>query len=144
MTQFKAGDEVVCRITTADGGVAEYVSDSADLFVLKPPSLSHTDAASLPLAGVTALQALERGGVKAGDKVFISGGAGGVGSLAIQIAKNVMGAAVVATTASPGPGTELVQAMGADVVVNYRNEDFSEVLSDYGKLTGIRWTLSKG
>ena len=117
---------------------------AAPRVALKPPSLSHTDAASLPLAGVTALQALERGGVKAGDKVFISGGAGGVGSLAIQIAKNVMGAAVVATTASPGPGTELVQAMGADVVVDYRKEDFSKVLSDYGKSTGIRWTLSKG
>jgi len=131
VTQFKVGDEVVGRITTPDGGVAEFVNDRADLFALKPASLSHTDAASLPLAGVTALQALNRGGVKSGDKVFISGGAGGVGSLAIQLAKKVMGASVVATTASPGAGTELCTAMGADLVINYRDEDFSEVLSDY-------------
>jgi len=131
VTNLKVGDEVVARITTPDGGVAEHVADHASLFALKPATLSHTDAASLPLAGVTAPQCLERGGVKAGDRVFISGGAGGVGSLAIQLAKNVMGASVVATTASPGAGTELAKSMGADIVVDYRTDDFSEVLSDY-------------
>merc|ERR1712093_548361 len=103
VSKFKVGDEVVCRIKSPEcGAVAEWVVDEEFLFAMKPNNLSFVDAASMPLAGVAAMQALERGGVKAGDKVFISGGAGGVGSLAIQIAKHVLGASVVATTASSG------------------------------------------
>jgi len=96
----------------------------------KPVGVSFTDAASIPLAGETALQALRRGGVGPGSKVFVSGGAGGVGTLAIQIAK-ILGAETVATTASPGDKTELCRSLGADTVVNYRDEKFEELLKDY-------------
>jgi alcohol dehydrogenase len=80
------------------------------------------------LAGLTALQALRRGGVTKGSKVFIAGGAGGVGSLAIQIAKTMLGASYVCTTASAGAGVELCLKLGADQVVDYQSEDFSKVL----------------
>jgi len=95
-----------------------------------PASISFTDAASIPLAGETALQALRLGDVGPGSKVFVSGGAGGVGTLAIQIAK-ILGAEAVATTASPGEKTDLCKSLGADVVVNYRDEKFEEMLKDY-------------
>jgi NADPH:quinone reductase-like Zn-dependent oxidoreductase len=91
----------------------------------KPPSLSFEQAASLPLVAETALQALRRGGVGEGSKVFITGGAGGVGTVAIQLAK-ILGAATVATTASAGEKTEKVKSLGADVVVDYRTQDFRD------------------
>ncbi|MBB5135624.1 NADPH:quinone reductase-like Zn-dependent oxidoreductase [Thermocatellispora tengchongensis] len=94
-----------------------------------PESLDFTDAAGLPLAGLTALQALrDVVGVAEGDKVFISGGAGGVGTLAIQLA--VWMGAKVATTASPS-GEELVRSLGAETVINYRQQRFNNLLSDY-------------
>ncbi|OEU12127.1 NAD(P)-binding protein [Fragilariopsis cylindrus CCMP1102] len=112
----------------AYGALSEYVVCSATEVALKPTSISFAEAASFPLAGLTAYQSLKRGGVKEGSKVFIPGGAGGVGSLAIQIAKSVFKAGYVCTTASPGQGTELCQELGADRIIDYRSEDFETVL----------------
>jgi alcohol dehydrogenase len=130
---FVVGDEVVARIQSSPmlpGTICEYCIADAKTVAKKPPSISFTDAASIPLAGETALQALRRGGVGPGSKVFVSGGAGGVGTFAIQIAK-ALGAETVATTASPGEKTELCKSLGADIVVNYRDEKFEEMLKDY-------------
>jgi len=130
---FSVGDEVVARIQNTPllpGTICEYCVAAAGTVAKKPSNVSFTDAASFPLAGQTALQALRRGGVGQGSKVFISGGAGGVGTLAIQIAK-ILGAETVATTASPGEKTELCKLLGADIVVNYRDERFEEMLKDY-------------
>src|SRR5262249_40877959 len=85
-------------------------------------------AAALPLVGLTSWQALvELGGLKAGQRVFIPAGSGGVGTIAIQIAKHVV--ATVATTTS-AKNTDLVRSLGADVVIDYTKEDFSAVLRD--------------
>merc|ERR1740130_1604127 len=130
---FAAGDEVVARMQSGPmlpGAVCEYSLVDVKTAAKKPAGVSFTDAASFPLAGETALQALRLGGVGPGSKVFISGGAGGVGTLAIQMAK-ILGAELVATTASPGEKTDLCKALGADVVVNYREEKFEETLKDY-------------
>jgi NADPH:quinone reductase-like Zn-dependent oxidoreductase len=93
-----------------------------------PQSLDFEDAAGLPLAGLTALQGLRELAITPGDRVFISGGAGGVGTLAIQLA--VWMGASVATTASPR-GESLVKSLGAETVINYREQKFKDVLSDY-------------
>jgi alcohol dehydrogenase len=129
VSSFKVGDEAFARIGIMRyGGLAEYVVADADTVGHKPANISFSEAAAVPLVGLTALQSLRRGGVTKGSKVFIAAGAGGVGSLAIQIAKTILGASYVATTASPGVGTDLCIAMGADQVVDYRSQDFGEVL----------------
>lgn len=126
----KVGDQVFVRLKKpSQGSLAEYCVAHENLVATMPSNMTFEQAASLPLAGMTALQALERGGVKEGDRVFITGGAGGVGSLAIQLAKNVFKCSVVATTASAGEKTELVKSLGADIVVDYRNADFEKELS---------------
>ena len=105
-------------------GVVEAVGAVARM----PRSLDFEDAAGLPLAGLTALQGLRELAITPGDRVFISGGAGGVGTLAIQLA--VWMGASVATTASPR-GEELVKSLGAETVINYREQKFKDLLSDY-------------
>lgn len=93
-----------------------------------PESITFTEAAAVPLAGLTALQALfDHGSLKAGEKVLIHAGAGGVGTYAIQLAKNA--GAYVITTASPR-NHELVKKLGADEVIDYHTTDFEEVLTD--------------
>ncbi len=130
VTRFKPGDAVFghpdARII---GTFAEYIAvPEADL-ALKPKSLSMEEAASVPLVALTAWQALfERANVKKGDKVFIQVGSGGVGIFAIQLAKHV--GAIVATTAGAG-GAELVRSLGADIVIDYRHEDFAAQLGGY-------------
>lgn len=130
---FAPGDEVVARMQSGPmlpGAICEYSLVECYTVAKKPAGVSFTDAASFPLAGETALQALRLGGVGPGSKVFVSGGAGGVGTLAIQMAK-ILGAETVATTASPGEKTDLCKSLGADIVVNYRDEKFWEMLKDY-------------
>jgi NADPH:quinone reductase-like Zn-dependent oxidoreductase len=128
-TKFSVGDEVYVRLAGMNyGALAEYVLCGTDEVGAKPKSLTMAEAAGIPLAGLTALQALRHGGAKAGSKVFIDGGAGGVGSLAIPIAKQMLKAKHVCTTASPGAGTDLCLAAGADRVINYREEDFAVAL----------------
>jgi NADPH:quinone reductase-like Zn-dependent oxidoreductase len=128
--KFKAGDDVYAR--PRDGRIgtfAEFIAiDEADV-ALKPANLSMEEAASIPLVGLTAWQTLiERAGLKKGQKIFIQAGSGGVGTFAIQLAKHL--GATVATTASAA-SAELVKGLGADVVVDYKKDDFEKVLSGY-------------
>ncbi|GAB3457191.1 NADP-dependent oxidoreductase [Insolitispirillum peregrinum] len=128
--RFKVGDEVYARPRDHRiGTFAEMIAvDAADL-ALKPKTLSMTQAASIPLVGLTAWQALvEVGQLKPGQKVFIQAGSGGVGSFAIQLAKH-LGATVATTTSAAN--TELVKSLGADVVIDYRTQDFEQLLSGY-------------
>ncbi len=130
VTDFEVGDEVVSSPThKRPGCYAEYVAIDARAVAKKAPSLSHHEAASIPLVALTAWQGLvDFGGVREGDKVFVQAGSGGVGSVAIQIAKHF--GAYVATTCSTR-NAELVTSLGADEVIDYTNADYSEVLSDY-------------
>lgn len=128
--RFKAGDEVYARPRDHRAGAfAELIAiDEADV-ALKPKNLSMTEAASIPLVGLTAWQALvEVGDVKPGQNVFIQAGSGGVGSFAIQLAKH-LGAKVATTTSANN--AELVKSLGADVVIDYKTQDFEKVLSGY-------------
>ncbi len=129
---FKPGDEVYARPPDQDriGTFAERIAvDEADL-ALKPASITMEEAGSLPLVALTAWQALvEHGHVRPGQKVLIHAGAGGVGSIAIQLAKH-LGGATVATTASAA-NLEFVQELGADTVIDYRSQDFEQLLSGY-------------
>mmetsp|Transcript_30349 Transcript_30349/g.34596 ORF Transcript_30349/g.34596 Transcript_30349/m.34596 type:complete len:357 (+) Transcript_30349:80-1150(+) len=127
---YSVGDEVFVRLNGMKyGAMAEYIVCKIAEVAKKPSNISFSEAASIPLAGLTALQALRRGGVKEGSKVFIPGGAGGVGSLAIQIAKKMLKASNVCTTASPGAGTDVCLKAGADRVIDYRSENVEKVLT---------------
>lgn len=128
-TRFTVGDEVFSRVDPRVGGAfAEYVAVDESLVAAKPSRLTFEEAASLPLVALTALQALtEQADVRSGTRVLIHGGAGGVGSAAVQIAKQ-LGAEVVATAGSGS--VELVRELGADRVIDYRTEKFEEVVSD--------------
>jgi NADPH:quinone reductase-like Zn-dependent oxidoreductase len=127
---FKPGDEVYAR--PADhhiGTFAELIAVPEQDLALKPKRLTMEEAASLPLVGLTAWQALvEKGQLKRGQKVFIQAGSGGVGTIAIQLAKH-LGATVGTTTSTSN--IDLVRGLGADVVVDYRKEDFETKLSGY-------------
>jgi NADPH:quinone reductase-like Zn-dependent oxidoreductase len=128
--RFKTGDEVYARPRDLRVGTfAEFIAiDEADV-ALKPKNLSMAEAASIPLVGLTAWQALvEAGKVKPGQKVFVQAGSGGVGTFAIQLAKH-LGATVATTTSAAN--AELVRNLGADVVIDYRTQDFEKVLSGY-------------
>lgn len=127
---FKPGDQVFARPRDRRiGTFAELIAvDQANL-ALKPASLTMEEAASFPLVGLTAWQALvELGRVKPGQKVFIQAGSGGVGTIAIQLAKH-LGATVATTTSAAN--ADLVRSLGADVVIDYRTQDFEQVLSGY-------------
>lgn len=128
VTEFKAGDEVFYTpeiFGNPHGTYAELNLVPASIIARKPASLSHEEAAAVPLAGGTAWDALVRRlQVRVGETVLIHGGAGGVGSFAVQIAR-AMGARVLATS---GPDNlETLRGLGADVVINYRSEDPAEV-----------------
>lgn len=128
--RFKVGDEVFARPgKDRIGTFAERIAVTEADLALKPTTLSAVEAAALPLTGLTAWQALvERANVQPGDKVLIHAGAGGVGSVAIQLAKHL--GATVATTAG-ARNAEFVRGLGADVVIDYRTQDFAEVLAGY-------------
>jgi NADPH:quinone reductase-like Zn-dependent oxidoreductase len=128
--QFKVGDEVYARPRDHRVGTfAEFIAINDADVALKPKNLSMEEAASIPLVGLTAWQALvEVGKVKPGQKVFIQAGSGGVGTFAIQLAKHL--GAIVATTTS-AKNAELVKSLGADVVIDYKSQDFETVLSGY-------------
>ena len=130
VTAFKPGDEVYSHPdASVVGTFAEYIAVAEADLAHKPASLSMEEAASVPLVALTAWQALfERAGVKAGDKVFIQAGSGGVGTYAIQLAKHA--GAFVATTAGAA-SADLVKGLGADLVIDYRNQDFAAMLDGY-------------
>ncbi|MER7577767.1 NADP-dependent oxidoreductase [Streptomyces sp. NPDC126514] len=128
VTRFSVGQEVFARVDPRVGGAfAEYAAVHEELVAAKPASLSFEEAAGLPLVALTAWQALtEQAEVGAGTRVLVHGGAGGVGSTAVQIGKH-LGAEVIAT--ATGGGVELVRALGADQVIDYQSEKFEELLS---------------
>lgn len=128
--QFKVGDEVYARPDDFRiGTFAEYVAVKEASVAIKPRNINMEEAASIPLVGLTAWQALvEKARLKKGQKVFIQAGSGGVGTFAIQLAKHL--GATVATTASAG-NTGLVKSLGADVVIDYKKDDFEAHLSGY-------------
>lgn len=128
--RFKVGDEVYARPDKGRiGTFAEYIAmDEADV-ALKPKSISMEEAAGIPLVGLTAWQALvEKADLRKGQKVFIQSGSGGVGTIAIQLAKH-LGAHVATTTSAAN--VDLVKRLGADVVIDYKRDDFETLLSDY-------------
>jgi len=127
---FKVGDEVYAR--PRDGRMGTFAQsiaiDAADV-ALKPRNLSFEEAASIPLVGLTAWQALvDRASLRPGQKVFIQAGSGGVGTFAIQLARH-LGATVATTTSAAN--ADMVRELGAHVVVDYRKDDFENVLSGY-------------
>jgi len=130
VTRFSIGDRVYARVDKDTmGGLAEEAVVHQDHLAKMPASLEFEAAAAVPLAALTALQALrDELRLGKGQRVFISGGAGGVGTFAIQIAKHL--GAEVATTASPR-GDALVRRLGADVVVDYTRERFEDSLRVY-------------
>lgn len=129
VTRFAVGDRVFARVAKdALGAFADCAAVPGDLLARIPPSLDFETAAAIPLAGLTALQALrDELHLKPGSRVFIPGGAGGVGTFAIQIAKWL--GAEVTTTASPR-GRELVERLGADVVIDYTTQRFEDHVRD--------------
>jgi alcohol dehydrogenase len=126
--RFKPGDQVYASDGRA-GAFAEFIAINEDEVAMKPAALTMAEAASIPLVGLTAWQALvERANLKKGQKVLIHAGSGGVGTFAIQLAKH-LGATVATTTSAAN--VDLVKSLGADVVIDYKKEDFSQVLRDY-------------
>ena len=122
VTRFSPGDEVMG--TAEQGSFAELASTPADKLVAKPATLSFEQAASLPISGVTALRAVrDEGRVQAGQRVLVIGASGGVGSLAVQIAKG-LGATVTGVCSTVK--TDLVRSLGADDVIDYTREDFAD------------------
>ncbi|WP_349741026.1 NADP-dependent oxidoreductase [Roseateles cavernae] len=128
--KFKVGDEVYARVDDFRiGSFAELVPVREASLAFKPRGLSMVEAASIPLVGLTAWQALvEKAGLKKGQKVFIQAGSGGVGTFAIQLAKQ-LGATVATTTSTAN--VALVKRLGADLVIDYKTQDFEQVLHDY-------------
>ncbi|OQW50835.1 MAG: hypothetical protein A4S09_10940 [Proteobacteria bacterium SG_bin7] len=131
--KFKAGDEVFFSSPlNANGGYAEYSVVSENLVAMKPTNISHLEAASLPVAGLTSIQALrDFSSLKYGSKILIHAGAGGVGSFAIQYAKYL--GAKVFTTASP-KNFDYVKSLGADVIIDYQKENFVDVCENAGRM----------
>lgn len=130
VTRYKPGDEVYARPDKDRiGTFAPFISMSEQDVATKPTSLSMEEAASIPLVGLTAWQALvERAGLQRGQKVFIQAGSGGVGTFAIQLAKQM--GAIVATTTSTG-NVDLVRSLGADIVIDYTKQDFEQELQGF-------------
>lgn len=135
VTRFKPGDAVFTNIfDLGTGAIAEFAAVPEHLAVLKPANLDFVQAASIPMVGLTSWQALkERANLRAGQKVFIPAGSGGVGTFAIQLAKHL--GATVGTTTSTG-NVERVRSLGADEVVDYRKQEFEKVLRDYDAVLG--------
>lgn len=130
VTRFKPGDEVfgMPNFPHQAGTHAEFVTAPSRHFARKPASLSHVEAAAIPLCGLTAWQALvDHAGLKAGQSVLIHAAAGGIGHLAVQIAKSI-GAHVIGT-ASAGKH-DFVRGLGADEMIDYKAVDFADVVSD--------------
>jgi NADPH:quinone reductase-like Zn-dependent oxidoreductase len=128
VSNFEIGDLVYSRVPQEQmGTLAEFVVVTSNAVSKKPGNISFEEAASLPLAGLTALQSLEYAGIKENDKVLIHAGSGGVGSFAIQYAK-AKGAYVYTTTSTSN--VEWVKELGADRVIDYKTEDYKAIVKD--------------
>ncbi|EJL60374.1 NADP-dependent oxidoreductase [Flavobacterium sp. CF136] len=127
---FRVGDEVYSRPQDYRMGTfAQFIAIDESDVAIKPKNISMEEAASIPLVGLTVWQALvEKANLKKGQKVFIQAGSGGVGTFAIQLAKH-LGATVATTTSAAN--IDLVKSLGADIVIDYKKEDFETVLKDY-------------
>jgi NADPH:quinone reductase-like Zn-dependent oxidoreductase len=129
---FKIGDKVYGQAIILNGGsgsFAQFVVANAGNTALQPKQITFAEAASLPLAGASALQAVEGHiQIKPDQKILIHGGAGGIGSIAVQIAKSI--GAFVASTAS-AKDKDYVKSLGADKVIDFRKEKFEDILKDY-------------
>lgn len=135
VARFKPGDAVFASIfDLGTGSIAEFAVVPESAAALKPANLDFVQAASIPMVGLTSWQALkERANLRAGQKVFIPAGSGGIGTFAIQLAKHF--GAKVGTTTSTG-NVELVRSLGADDVVDYKKEEFESVLRGYDAVLG--------
>jgi NADPH:quinone reductase-like Zn-dependent oxidoreductase len=128
VSNFEIGDNVYARVPQEQmGTVSEYVAVNSDFVAKKPTNISFEEAAGLPLAGLTTIQALDCVGIKNNDRVLIHAGSGGVGSFAIQYAK-AKGAYVYTTTSTKN--VEWVNALGADHVIDYKTEDYKKIASN--------------
>lgn len=130
VSKFKVGDEVYARVADYSiGTFAEQIAVNENDLALKPKNISMEEASSIPLVGLTSWQALvEIANLKKGQKVFIQAGSGGVGTFAIQLAKQ-LGAFVATTTSSKN--IDLVKSLGADLVIDYNKIDFATILKNY-------------
>ena len=127
--KFKAGDAVIANAGMRLGAYAEYVAVRGKTVYPKPEIVTFEDAASLPIAGLTALQALrDKGRLAPGMKALINGASGGVGTFAVQIAK-ILGAEVTAVCSAANAG--LVKGLGADHVIDYHQQDFTTIAERY-------------
>ncbi|TDN88070.1 NADPH:quinone reductase-like Zn-dependent oxidoreductase [Salegentibacter sp. 24] len=128
VSDFEIGDEIYSRVPHEQmGTVAEFVIINDDKVAKKPENISFAEASGLPLTGITAIQALEKAGLKKDDRILIHAGSGGVGSFAIQYAK-AKGAIVYTTTSTKN--VDWVKALGADRVIDYKTEDYKEVANN--------------
>lgn len=134
VTRFRVGDAVYASLFDMNtGSLSEFAAVPESVAALKPESISFIEAASLPMVALTAWQAFERSGVRAGQKVFIPAGSGGIGTFAIQLARHL--GASVATTTSTG-NIELVKSLGAQHIIDYKSQHFEQVLSNYDMALG--------
>lgn len=128
VNNFEMGDEVYARVPQEQmGTIAEFVAVHSDLVAKIPENITFEQASGLPLAGLTAIQALERVGIKKGDNILIHAGSGGVGSFAIQYAK-AKGAMVYTTTSTTN--VDWVKVLGADRVIDYKKENYKEIANN--------------
>lgn len=135
VTQFKVGDEVYGDLSSSGwGALSEYVCMPEHLAAHKPVNLSFEQAAAVPMAGCTALQGLHKGGIRSGQRVAINGASGGVGTFVLQIAK-ALGAHVTATCSTKN--IELVRSLGADHVIDYTQEDFTQNGQRYDLIVAV-------
>jgi NADPH:quinone reductase-like Zn-dependent oxidoreductase len=138
--QFRPGDEVFGEVfETGLGGFAEYVSAREKALALKPANLSFEQAAAVPMAALTAWQGLQTGRIQSGQKVLINGASGGVGTFAVQIAKSFD---TEVTGVCSTRNVELVRSIGADHVIDYTQEDFTNNGQQYDLIfdaVGNRW-----
>ena len=125
INEFHPGDLIYARLDQSTGGAyAEYAAVSKQVAAAKPNNMTHEEAATVPLAAMTALQALQnKGKIEAGQKVLINGASGGVGTFAVQIAKALK---AEVTGVCSGSNVEMVKGLGADRVINYKEQDFTE------------------
>lgn len=136
-TQFKPGDDVFGYLpsATGTGTFAEYVCANEEAITLKPANLTFEQAAAVPLAAMTALQGLrDKGNIQPGQKVLIQGASGGVGMFAVQIAK-AFGAEVTAVCSTRN--LEMARSLGADHVIDYKKEDFTQSGQQYHLILAV-------
>ncbi|HXL25902.1 MAG TPA: NAD(P)-dependent alcohol dehydrogenase [Chthoniobacterales bacterium] len=133
--QFQSGDEVFGVTGFAGGGFAEYACAPEAKLAPKPANLSFEDTAAVPIAAITALQALrDKGKLQPGQKILLDGASGGVGTFAIQIAKS-LGAEVTAVCSTRN--VDMARSLGADHIIDYKQEDFTQSAQRYDLIVGV-------